>query len=265
MQKGCAFQAHPFFYSSLVAGQALLYGDLILAQKCHKLHQGVQALFLAFLLSLCYFCLMFRPFRIEYPGTVFKVTSRGNKKKPVFKDCRDSQNFVSILQHYIIGFLLPLFPVETLAADAVAPQGNIPDAYSSILQRGVLGGESDSSSAPQAAPVFSPYRLIGTLQSGGFSGAVLDDGTGVQTFYRIDQRLPDDSRIVKVLRDRVLIRRPDGTFSELVAADDGKAPALSAAPGAGPSAAPPSDAVAPNSVQPATPKQHRRRSSRTDE
>ncbi len=29
---------------------------------------------------------MARPLRIEYPGAVYHVTSRGNEKKPVFKD-----------------------------------------------------------------------------------------------------------------------------------------------------------------------------------
>jgi len=164
-----------------------------------------------------------------------------------------------------IAVILCILPAVAGAAEAAAPQGNIPDAYSSILQRGILGGESGPSTASQTVPDSSPYRLIGTLESGGFSGAVLDDGTGVQTFYRIEQRLPDESRIIKVLRDRVLLRRPDGTVSELVTADDRKDAAPSVAPGAGSSAAPAADAAAPNIGQPAPPKPHRRRSARTDD
>jgi hypothetical protein len=208
---------------------------------------------------------MSRPFRIEYPGTVCQVTSRGNEKKPVFKDCRDPQNFLNILQHYTVGFLLLLLPAETLAADAVAPQGNIPDAYLSILQSGVLGGEGSPSSAPQAAAVSSPYRLIGILQSGGFSGAVLEDGTGVQTFYRVDQKLPDDSRIVKVMRDRVLIKRPDGALSELLVADDTKAPAISSSTKAEPPAAPAVDTAVSNSGRQVMPRSQRRRQSSREE
>jgi REP element-mobilizing transposase RayT len=42
---------------------------------------------------------MARPLRIEYPGAVYHVTSRGNEKKPVFKDDADRENFLNALQH----------------------------------------------------------------------------------------------------------------------------------------------------------------------
>ena len=42
---------------------------------------------------------MARPLRIEYPGAVYHVTSRGNEKKPVFKDDHDRDNFLNALQH----------------------------------------------------------------------------------------------------------------------------------------------------------------------
>jgi putative transposase len=42
---------------------------------------------------------MSRPLRIEYPGAVYHVTSRGNEKKPVFKDDTDRLNFLNTLQH----------------------------------------------------------------------------------------------------------------------------------------------------------------------
>ncbi|MEK6745092.1 MAG: transposase [Nitrospirota bacterium] len=42
---------------------------------------------------------MSRPLRIEYPGAVYHVTSRGNEKKPVFKTDTDRQNFLNTLQH----------------------------------------------------------------------------------------------------------------------------------------------------------------------
>ncbi len=42
---------------------------------------------------------MSRPLRIEYPGAVYHVTSRGNEKKPVFKDDQDRENFLNTLQH----------------------------------------------------------------------------------------------------------------------------------------------------------------------
>jgi putative transposase len=42
---------------------------------------------------------MSRPLRIEYPGAVYHITSRGNEKKPVFKDDQDRANFLNTLQH----------------------------------------------------------------------------------------------------------------------------------------------------------------------
>ena len=42
---------------------------------------------------------MSRPLRIEYPGAVYHVTSRGNEKKAVFKDDQDRENFLRTLQH----------------------------------------------------------------------------------------------------------------------------------------------------------------------
>lgn len=42
---------------------------------------------------------MTRPLRIEYPGAVYHITSRGNEKKPVFKDDQDRENFLNTLQH----------------------------------------------------------------------------------------------------------------------------------------------------------------------
>jgi REP element-mobilizing transposase RayT len=42
---------------------------------------------------------MSRPLRIEYAGAVYHVTSRGNEKKPVFKDDADRLNFLNTLQH----------------------------------------------------------------------------------------------------------------------------------------------------------------------
>ncbi len=42
---------------------------------------------------------MTRPLRIEYPGAVYHVTSRGNEKKTIFKDDQDRENFLNTLQH----------------------------------------------------------------------------------------------------------------------------------------------------------------------
>jgi len=42
---------------------------------------------------------MSRPLRIEYPGAVYHITSRGNEKKPVFKDDADRENIPNTLRH----------------------------------------------------------------------------------------------------------------------------------------------------------------------
>jgi REP element-mobilizing transposase RayT len=41
---------------------------------------------------------MARPLRIEYQGAVYHITSRGNAKKPIFKDNEDREVFLSILE-----------------------------------------------------------------------------------------------------------------------------------------------------------------------
>jgi general secretion pathway protein C len=92
--------------------------------------------------------------------------------------------------------------------------------YSSILDRGLFGEGKGSSSGPAAAPSVS-YKLIGTIEGEQFAGAVLEDSTG-QAFYRIHQKLPDGSAIVKVLRDKVSIQRSDGVTVDVEVVDDTK-------------------------------------------
>lgn len=42
---------------------------------------------------------MVRPLRIEYPGAVYHITSRGNERKPIFKDDLDRYNFLQTIHH----------------------------------------------------------------------------------------------------------------------------------------------------------------------
>jgi len=44
---------------------------------------------------------MIRSLRIQYPGAVYHVTSRGNDKKQVFRDEQDREAFLDTLQHVI--------------------------------------------------------------------------------------------------------------------------------------------------------------------
>ncbi len=40
---------------------------------------------------------MTRPLRIEFPGAVYHITSRGNEKQVIFLDDKDRDNFLIIL------------------------------------------------------------------------------------------------------------------------------------------------------------------------
>jgi len=43
---------------------------------------------------------MGRPLRIEYPGALYHITSRGNEKRKIFFDDEDKQKFLEILKDY---------------------------------------------------------------------------------------------------------------------------------------------------------------------
>jgi putative transposase len=47
---------------------------------------------------------MTRPLRIEFPGAVYHITSRGNAKAPIFLDDKDRQDFLEILRSIINRF-----------------------------------------------------------------------------------------------------------------------------------------------------------------
>ena len=43
---------------------------------------------------------MGRPLRIEYPGALYHVTSRGNERRDIFLDDSDRGKFLDILEDY---------------------------------------------------------------------------------------------------------------------------------------------------------------------
>ena len=127
----------------------------------------------------------------------------------------------------MIGRSLDAAPRYTMPIErdrvAVEPRRELSD-YSSILERGLFGqGKGPSSAGPSGGPPAesSLYRLIGTIEGDVFSGAVLEDASG-QTFYRIDQKLPNGSQIVKVQRDKITLKRSDGSTTEIQVVDDTK-------------------------------------------
>jgi hypothetical protein len=101
---------------------------------------------------------------------------------------------------------------------ALEPKQGLSD-YSSILDRGLFGEGKGLTNSPATGT--SGYRLIGTIEGDRFAGAVLEDTSG-QTFYCINQKLPDGSVIIRVMRDKISIGRPDGSVFEMKAADEMK-------------------------------------------
>ncbi len=92
--------------------------------------------------------------------------------------------------------------------------------YTTILDRGLFGeGKGPSSNAIAAEA--SSYKLIGTIEGNIFSGAVLADSTG-QAFYRLNQKLPDGSAVIKVMRYQITLQRPDGSTANIEVVDDTK-------------------------------------------
>jgi hypothetical protein len=59
------------------------------------------------------------------------------------------------------------------------------------------------------------YSLIGTIRSGDFSGAVILVAKGEQSFFRLHEKLPDGSQIVKIRDDSISIKEADGTLYDM--------------------------------------------------
>jgi len=123
----------------------------------------------------------------------------------------------------MIGRSLEAAPTYTTPLErnntALQPRRELSE-YSSILERGLFGEGKGPSSAPAAVQSVS-YKLIGTVEGEQFAGAVLEDSSG-QAFYRMNQKLPDGSAIVQVMRDKVLIKRADGSTVPVEIVDDTK-------------------------------------------
>ncbi len=61
----------------------------------------------------------------------------------------------------------------------------------------------------------SGYNLIGTIQSGDLTGAVIAVSKSEQTFFRKFEKLPDGSQIIQVLPESIVLKRADGTKYEM--------------------------------------------------
>jgi len=111
-------------------------------------------------------------------------------------------------------------PLERNRA-ALEPRRELSD-YSSILERGLFGEGKGPSSGLSQASAPSAYLLIGTIEGELFSGAVLDSPAFPQAFYRLNEKLPDGSRLIKVKRNSVSLKRADGSITVLEMLDETK-------------------------------------------
>jgi len=81
------------------------------------------------------------------------------------------------------------------------------------------------------AALGSGYSLIGTIVSGSFAGAVIADATGAQSFYRLNEKLPEGQQIVAVRGDSISLNGTNGSEYTMYIAHDMKTAASVASAG----------------------------------
>ena len=52
---------------------------------------------------------MARPLRVQFPGATYHVTSRGNERRPIFRDDRDREKFLELLNEVVERFQWSLY------------------------------------------------------------------------------------------------------------------------------------------------------------
>ena len=72
------------------------------------------------------------------------------------------------------------------------------------------------------AQASNSYRLIGMIQSRNFTGIVMSDSKGEQSFYRLSDKMPDGSQIVEIRSNSISLRRTDGTLYNMFISVDTK-------------------------------------------
>jgi hypothetical protein len=72
------------------------------------------------------------------------------------------------------------------------------------------------------AQVSDTFRLIGMIRSKNFTGVVVSDSKGEQSFYRVTDKMPDGSQIVELRHNSISLRRTDGSLYDMYIANDTK-------------------------------------------
>ena len=52
---------------------------------------------------------MSRPLRIEFPGAIYHVTSRGDRREPIYRDDDDRRAQLDVLAYCLMGNYYPRF------------------------------------------------------------------------------------------------------------------------------------------------------------
>lgn len=68
--------------------------------------------------------------------------------------------------------------------------------------------------AAEAGPDYTANRLVGTVNGGVFSGAVFENTSGEQKFYRKGETFLDGSRIITVSSTSILVKNAGGSVVE---------------------------------------------------
>ncbi|MBB5204717.1 hypothetical protein HNQ51_002031 [Inhella inkyongensis] len=84
---------------------------------------------------------MSRPLRIEFPGAIYHLTSRGDRREPIFEDDGDRELLLDI-----VGQTLERFDAQMLAYQGLQGQG---------LQGLGLQGQASNLKSPPPPPKFS--------------------------------------------------------------------------------------------------------------
>jgi putative transposase len=135
---------------------------------------------------------MGRPLRIEYPGAVYHITSRGNERKDIFLDDFDRKKFLDMLEDYheryeinIYCFLLMSnhyhLVFETTKANLLKVMHGINSGYTLYFNR--------------------KYGRVGHLFQGRYKGILVDKDTYLLELSRYVHRNPVRAGTVKKTED----------------------------------------------------------------
>jgi len=105
--------------------------------------------------------------------------------------------------------LLHVGKTHTATVHVIEKVVSIPALTSLLIISNIASAQSGSAGGP------STFRLIGTIKSEALSGAVFNDAAGQQSFYRLNERLPDGSQVVKIYENSILLKGTDGVQYEL--------------------------------------------------